>query len=56
MSNAIAEKILNTLDKAKFSIWYENRFIPEYVEDSEISKEEILKDIEELFNLNDSEV
>lgn len=43
-----AQKVLHMLESQTFVDWYEEVFIPNYVEDSILSKEKILMDIHEM--------
>lgn len=47
----LASSVLEMLEKEKFVRWYEDKFVPLYIEDRQVSKEEILTDLKRLMNL-----
>lgn len=41
-------QIVTMLEKEKFVRWYEDKFVPLYIEDRQISKEEVVDDLKRL--------
>lgn len=52
----IAEAIRNGLMSQNFVDWYENTFVPKYVEDGGVDNEIIDKEIREIFRVPDIEI
>lgn len=48
---ADARKILDGLFREKFARWYEKEFIPNYLEESNLTEDEVLVKIVELFRI-----
>ena len=52
----IAEAIRNGLMSQDFVDWYENTFVPKYVEEGDVDNKVIDKEIREVFKVPDAEL
>ena len=41
--------MIKMMESERFARWYEDRFVPLYIEDRQVTKEEILDDLKRLF-------